>query len=101
MASTVTFSHHFKSFKMGTVNLGTYATGGVAVSGAAVDCPIRLYQLVVFPSAGYIFEYVGGLVKAYRQKDPAAAGGADIPLPEVANGVDLSAVNVPFLAMGH
>jgi hypothetical protein len=39
-------------------------------------------------------------LKIYRQKDPAAAGGADIPLPEVANAVDLSGVTFFGLAIG-
>ena len=40
-------------------------------------------------------------VLAYRQKDPAAAGGADIPLPEVANAVDMSAVTFNWVAYGN
>ena len=104
MASTVTLnSDEFEGFKFGTLTLGTYATNGIAVTGAQVDCPQNLVQLIVHPSGGYVFEYVAstGKVKAYRQKDPAAAGGADIPLPEVAAGVDLSSVNAPFTAFGY
>jgi len=41
-----------------------------------------------------------GFVKIYDQKDPAAAGGADIALPEVGNAVSLAAVNFRFEAKG-
>ena len=36
------------------------------------------------------YDYTNSKLFAYRQKDPANAGGADIPLPEVGNTVDLS-----------
>jgi len=85
----------------GTLNLGTYATGGIAVTKATFDLWHSLVDLEVRPSGGYVPEYVGGKVKVYDQKDPAASGGADIPLPEVANATDLSAVNFPFRAEGH
>jgi hypothetical protein len=90
-----------RKVRRGTISLGTYATGGVAVTPTNVGL-IRIDDLDVQPSAGYIFEYLPatGKVKAYRQKDPAAAGGADIALPEVANAVDLSAVTARFRAEG-
>lgn len=78
-------------------NAGTYATGGVAVDTTG---DIEWTHAIVQPTAGYVGEYDPSTkkVKVYRQKDPAAAGGADIALPEVANSVDLSAVN--FLVVG-
>lgn len=102
MASTVTVNHRFHSLKFGTINLGTYATGGIAVTGAQVECPNQIKHLSLFASGGYQFEYVpsSGKIKAYQQKDPAAAGGADIPLPEVGNSTNLGSINPQFIAIG-
>lgn len=111
MASTVTFdtgqdgrgAAGDKLVRRGTLNLGTYATNGVALTKAQLDLPVSINHLDVGSSAGYIAEWdkTNQKVKVYRQKDPAAAGGADIALPEVANAVDLSAVNFRFFAMGN
>lgn len=101
MASTVTMNDdQFENFKFGTVNLGAYATGGVAVTGVQVGCPESLVQLIVHPSAGYVFEYVpsSGKVKAYYE-DGAASGKE--ALPEVNASVDLSGVNPQFTAFGY
>lgn len=91
-----------RQIRTGTISLGTYATNGVAVTKANFDLPVVLNHLEVDPSAGYLFEFdkTNSKVKAFRQKDPAAAGGADIALPEVANAVDLSAVLSRFRASG-
>lgn len=87
----------------GTINLATYATNGVAVTKALFDLPVDLTDLNIRPSAGYMpeFDKTNLKVKVYQQKDPAAAGGADIALPEVGNNTDLSAVNFRFRAEGH
>lgn len=37
------------------------------------------------------YDYTNKKLLAYRQKDPAATGGADIALPQVGNTIDLSA----------
>lgn len=97
-----TFSFPHKE-RRGTIALGTYSTTGVAVTGTNFELYHTLSDLDVRPAGGYVFEYVKttGKVKAYRQKDPAAAGGADIPLPEVTDGVDLSAVSARFRAEGR
>lgn len=80
------------NMRRGTFNLGTYATGGVAITAAQLGLT-TIEHLDVGTAGGILFEWIksSGLVKAYRQKDPAAAGGADIALPEVANAVDISA----------
>lgn len=85
----------------GTGNLGTYATNGVAITAAQVGLGV-LEQLIVSPAAGYVFEWdkTNGKIKAYDQKDPAAAGGADIALPEVGNAVNLAAITFRFQATG-
>lgn len=90
-----------RKVRRGAVSLGTYATNGVAITARNLELA-RLDELDVAPSGGYVFEYVPstGKIKAFRQKDPAAAGGADIPLPEVANAVDLSAITPRFFASG-
>jgi hypothetical protein len=110
MASTVTADnspHPGKSapeayfLRFGSLNVGVYATNGVAVTAAQFGL-LELYHLDVGTSGGIVFEYdkTNKKIKAYRQKDPAAAGGADIALPEVANGVDLSASVARFFAIG-
>lgn len=92
-----------KLIRRGTLNLGAYATGGVAVTKALFDLPVSLDHIDIGASAGYIAEWdkTNGKVKVYDQKDPAAAGGADIALPEVGNAVSLAAVNFRFLAQGN
>lgn len=90
-----------RKVRRGTVALGSYATNGVAITARNVELN-RIDDLDVQPTGGYVFEYLPstGKIKAYRQKNPADAGGADIPLPEVANAVDLSAIASRFRAEG-
>lgn len=85
----------------GTLNLGTYATGGVSISGAQVKCPTNLLVLDVAHSGGYVFEYVptgatGGVVKAY-----ATGSGSGSALSEVANSTNLGSANPRFVAFGY
>lgn len=89
--------------RRGTINLGVYATGGVAITAAQFELYVAMEDLDIAPSGGYVFEYLPATlkVKAYDQKDPAAAGGADIPLPEVGNAVDISAIVTRFVATGR
>lgn len=115
MASTVTIDNGQTGrggqgdvfVRRGTLNLGIYATGGVSVTKQQLELPVEVVDVDVQPSAGIIFETIKGTggqtftIKAYRQKDPAAAGGADIALPEVTNAVDLSAVVPRFEAKGR
>lgn len=90
-----------RKLRRGTVSLNTYATDGVAVTPALFALN-RIDDLRVDSTGGFVFEFLPSTakVKAYRQKDPAAAGGADIALPEVANGVDLSAALSRFRCEG-
>jgi hypothetical protein len=76
------------------VTVGAYATNGVAFTPAQFGLN-RIDYLRLDPAGGIIFEtdYTNKKVKAYRQKDPADAGGADIALPEVANAVSLSSAS--------
>ena len=79
----------------------SYPTGGEACSAAALG--LTKVDFVQFsPSAGYVFEYdyTASKVKAYDQKDPGNAGGADIALPEVADTTSLSTVAPHWVAFG-
>lgn len=92
--------------RRGTINLGTYATSGITVTRSNLELWHSINDLEIAPTGGYVpsvttMTPASCVVQVYRQKDPAAAGGADIALPEVANGVDLSAVNFRFRAEGR
>lgn len=75
----------------------SYATGGDTITAKSLGMS-QFMAGQISPAAGVVFEFViqtdpsTAKIKAYRQKDPAAAGGADIALPEVGNAVDLSAL---------
>lgn len=87
--------------RRGTLNLGTYASGGVAVDRTTFSLDHSLVDLDVKSASGYIarWDKPTAKVMVYDQKDPAASGGADIALPEV-GAVDLSAVLFRFTAIG-
>jgi hypothetical protein len=78
----------------------SYDTGGSAID---VADNVRLLHIDASSSAGgYIYsgDPANQKIKAFRQKDPAAAGGADIPLPEVGSTVNLSGETFQALALG-
>jgi hypothetical protein len=83
------------------VTIGTYTSNGLAYTPALFGL-VRIDYLRLDPSGGYIFEtdYTNSKIKAYDQKDPAAAGGADIALPEVGNSVNLGSVVARALVIG-
>lgn len=89
-----------------TVLLDTsYPTGGEALTKADLGFAATVdptFNVTAQPTAGYIPEYdhVNSKLLMYRQKDPAAAGGADIALPQVADTADLSLVTVRVVASG-
>lgn len=106
MALTSTQQHNFvvgdrreTSFD---ISLNTYATGGVAYTPQKFGLAAKVDILQVSPKAGYVFEtdYANKKIVAYQQKDPANAGGADIPLVEVADTTDLSGVTTRARAVG-
>jgi|SRR6478752_41199 len=84
----------------------SYATGGEAIDfnalGVANPPWFVAFSQVAPVNAGYVFQYdyTNKKIVAYRQKDPANAGGADIALTEVANTTDLSAVTIRVLVYG-
>jgi hypothetical protein len=79
----------------------SYPAGGEALDLAANR---TIKRLILQPTAGYVFEWVKAtqLIKVYRQKDPANAGGADIPLVEVADTTNLASAlaSVDGIAIG-
>lgn len=78
----------------------SYPTGGEAIDVAGNTSFRKLFAQ---PTAGYVFEWDedGQKLKAFRQRDPGAIGGADVPLPEVTNLADLSALTeIDFIAFG-
>lgn len=110
MSATITVTNRLvqgnRYVREGTGNLGVYATGGIAVTKANFELPASLKKLKIANAGGYVFETIsltdaGATIKAYDQKDPGAAGGADIALPQVGNTIDLSAVTFFFEAEGH
>lgn len=107
MASTITLAGDWmtslgnRRMVHATGNLGNpYATGGIAVAASQFGLG-QLEALVIEAAGGYVFEWVAstGKIKAYDQKDPAAAGGADIALPEV-GAIDLSGITFRCIAIG-
>lgn len=87
--------------RRGTLNLNTYAATGIAVTPGTFGLNVTILDLNIEPANGYIPRYdkTNKKVMVYLQKDPGAAGGADIPLPE-AGSIDLSAVAFRFRAEG-
>jgi hypothetical protein len=89
-------AHHPLFLRQGALSLGTYATGGVAVSSAQLDFPadFQIVWLDVGSAGGYVFTWdkTNGKVLAYRQNNTTG------PLVEVPNATDLSGVSARFQA---
>ncbi len=82
----------------GTLTMtASYATGGDTLNAKLLGIS-KFHGAIIASAGGIVFEFIPDTdpatakVKAYRQKDPGAAGGADIALTEVAAAVDLSAL---------
>lgn len=87
----------------------SYTTGGLALTAADFGLT-RLHSVIpcgpaiksdVTAAYAVAWNAATGKLAAYNQTDPAAAGGAAIPLPEVANAVNLSAYSVHVVAIGQ
>jgi hypothetical protein len=66
----------------------TYPAGGVPLTKAKLGCPTVLDELVLLDPAsasGYVWKWdrTNNKLRGYQQTDPAAAGGANIPLVEL------------------
>lgn len=84
----------------------SYPTGGYDLTGKITGQGATLGRIGYLNAngGGYVYELVDATPQKLlirRQKDPGAAGGADIVLPEVANATDLSAVVPKFIAIGQ
>lgn len=109
MASTITLDAqpHGRTvasdryLRRGGMTLGTYASGGVAVTAAQLEL-VTVHDLRVDPSGGYVprWDKTNNKVMLYIGKDPGNAGGADIVLQEV-GAVDVSATTFRFRAEGQ
>lgn len=99
MASTVTpdSGKPYRGHVFGTLNLGTYATGGVAVTPQQFGFNATLEHLDVAQSAGTVFEWVASSNKVKAFQNAAGAG----PLAEVANATNLGSITPRFLAIGY
>lgn len=80
----------------------SYPTNGWALTPA--NLRLSTIDFISVPAAGGIvfeYDYTNQKLKAYRQKDPGNAGGADIALPEVGNGVSLSTIVTRAFVIGR
>jgi hypothetical protein len=82
---------------VGTGNLGTYATAGIAVSAAQLGLG-SITSFLPRPAGGYVFEYVAstGKVKAYWTGAATSA-----VLAEVDTSTNLSSITFAFTAEGY
>lgn len=86
-------------YVLSVVVVGDYATGGIALDLGSNES----LATVVLTAPGYVchWDRDNQKIVLYRQKDPAAAGGADIALPEVGNGTTLSSMTLRGIAVGQ
>lgn len=86
----------------------SYATGGDTITAKSLGM-WTIDGGISGDAGGYSTEILVGqgttkqdaLMKAYRNKDPGAVGGSDIPLPEVAAAVDLHLIGPQVIIWGH
>lgn len=83
-------------FRFGTLNLGAYATGGIAVTPAQFGL-LTLVHLDLGATGGYVFEYnkTTGKILAYW-----TGAGLSAVLAEVTNATNLTAITPRFMAYG-
>lgn len=85
----------------------SYPTGGESLTRATLgfsSAPDSEFSVEAEPTLGYVcrYDHTNQKLLVYDQKDPAAAGGADIALPEVGDTVSLAAlVGVRVTAKGR
>lgn len=99
-----------KKVKVRTLTFdSSYATGGESLTPSEVglkvitECkphgPFRTSSGSTAISVSY--DYTNSKMFAYRTKDPGNAGGADVPLQEVANTTDLSTFSGRVTFVGY
>lgn len=107
MASSVTLDRNLvavgnKVMRYGTLNVGTYATSGVAVTNTQLGLNV-IESFICQSYGGVVYEPVinaaktSVTIKCYFDATPAAAAA----LPEATNGTDFSAHVVQFQALGR
>lgn len=84
----------------------SYATGGETLSAGDVGLKNVVYADVKQKTVGttirqFQYDIANGKILAFQDKDPASAGGADAPFPEVANATNLSTITVRGLFIGN
>lgn len=102
MASTITLSGDYltslgnRQQTQGTGNIGTYATGGIAVSAKQLGLGLT-ESMAIYPAGGYVFSYnpTAATVMAYE------AGSANSEFHEVDTNTNLSAVTFVWVAIGR
>jgi hypothetical protein len=111
MAVTVTkvatnVSGRFRERIVDVLMDSSYATGGEALTAADLGLKQPLFVQAIQKTVGTtirVFQYdlANSKILAFQQTDPAAVGGADVPLKEVASTTDLSAITVRVRALGY
>ncbi len=81
----------------------SYPTGGESLTRADLGFASTAddeFFVLPQPSVGYVpvYDLSGQKLLLYRQKDPGAVGGADIPLVEMTNTGDATAVTAMVVA---
>jgi hypothetical protein len=103
MASSITLAGDWmlsvgnRRMVVGSGNLGTYTTGGIAITPAQVGLGTIDY-FDISQSGGYTFEYIpsSGKMKAYWD-----SGSAGAVLSEVTNATNLSSTVFQFEVTGR
>lgn len=85
--------------RRGTIDLGTYATNGVAVTKSTFDLPVSLDNLIVQPSGGYAPAWDAANGKLLVYWVDTSTDGA--PLAEITDNTDLGAIDFRFEAAGR
>lgn len=87
-----------RAIRRGKLNVGTYTSGGIAVTKASFDLPVTLNDVYLQSSGGYeaTFDKTNSKIMVYEQSDSDNA----VPLVE-SDAVDLSATEFRFRAEGR
>lgn len=80
------------NFSLKYLDLGTYATGGVAVTSTILGTG-AIVDLIPLPDAGYVLEWTGSAMLA-KWVDTSTDGA---PLAEVASDTNLGSASFPVL----
>lgn len=81
----------------------SYPTGGESLTAASIGLGVLDFISFDQGQGGYVFDYdyANSKILVYQQTDPAAVGGANIPLVEVTNTTSLATLVAKFRAIGR